>query len=552
MTEETADGAAHLGRRRRIVLRLHTAIAQPIDSDWLFRSNPRPSEDSIRRQALQTRNRRRRVKGSQLSKLASSAAALVSATAIDVRQVPPVVADASEATYPAPAIAWYVVGVLTVAYMFSFIDRQILALLVQPIERDFGLTDTQVGALQGITFAVLYTALGMPIGWLADRFSRRAIIAAGVALWSLMATCCGLARTVPQLALARMGVGVGEAALSPSAYSLLVDYFPPRKLGRAFGTYTLGISVGSGAAFIVGGYLVNHFGGVGQVFHLPLLGDVRGWQMIFILTGAPGLLVSLLMFTFRNPPRRGLLKLGGESAARLRIPTIEVAKFIWRRRRFFGPHFVAFGLLAMIAYGIGAWGAEGFRRNPSLHMTAGDAAMILGAGGLLFSCAGALLVGSLSDWLTAKGYADAPLRVCIGIAVWTSITGVAAQFMPSVWLLFIVFAVLNLSLGSYAVLGPMTTNMVTPNQMRGQASALYLLVLNLIGLGIGPTIIPAISDHLFHDPSMVRHSIALVCGVCGVTAASILFALRPVYMRLVEDAVQWRGSMELDPDPENS
>src|SRR5690349_9296641 len=142
-------------------------------------------------------------------------------------------------------LAWYAVGVLMTLYVCSFADRQILSLLVAPIRRDFGLSNTQVGLLQGLTFAALYTALGLPIGWLADRMSRRWIIACGSFFWSLAATACGLAANATQLILARVGVGIGEATLSPSAYSLLTDYFKPEKLGRAFGIYSMGITIGS-------------------------------------------------------------------------------------------------------------------------------------------------------------------------------------------------------------------------------------------------------------------------------------------------------------------
>ena len=201
--------------------------------------------------------------------------------------------------------AWYAVGVLMLLYVCSFADRQILSLLVAPIKRDFGMSNTQIGLLQGLAFAILYTTLGLPLGWLADRMSRRRIIAFGVFFWSLAATACGMAANATQLFLARVGVGVGEATLSPSAYSLITDYFKPEKLGRAFGIYNMGITIGSGVALIAGGLVVSWVSTAGESFTLPIVGTVRAWQMVFIVTGAPGLLLCLLMFTVPEPPRRG-------------------------------------------------------------------------------------------------------------------------------------------------------------------------------------------------------------------------------------------------------
>jgi MFS family permease len=237
--------------------------------------------------------------------------------------------------------------------------------------------------------------------------------------------------------------------------------------------------------------------------------------------------------------RRGMLSRSNGTSQGGRVSTVEAARFLWERRRFFGPQFVALGLLAMIAYGMGAWGAEGIRRNPYLHLRPGDAAIIMGAGALVSSSVGMMLFGSLADWLTARGFKDAAIRACAIAGLMTTILGIATQLATNVWMLFSGFVLLNLSLTAYAALGPLAINMVTPNEIRGQGIALYLLVLNVIGLGVGPTIIPIISDHVLHDPSMLRYSIAIVCGVCGITALCVLYAIRPVYIRLIDEAGTW-------------
>jgi MFS family permease len=201
--------------------------------------------------------------------------------------------------WPSPLRAWYAVAVLVLAFVFSFIDRIVIALLVEPIKADLGISDFDIGLLQGFAFAIFYALLGIPIGRLSDRISRRGIIATGIAVWSLMTAACGLARSFFGLFLARVGVGVGEATLSPAAYSMISDYFPREKLGRALGVYQSGAMLGAGIAFLVGGAAVQLLSAYdGQV--LPVLGPVRMWQLAFFAVGLPGLLIALLMLTVRS------------------------------------------------------------------------------------------------------------------------------------------------------------------------------------------------------------------------------------------------------------
>jgi len=215
---------------------------------------------------------------------------------------------------PSNAYAWYVVAVLTLTYTVSFIDRQIMSLMIEPIRRDLNITDTQVSLLIGLAFAVFYTLLGIPIARLADRRSRRTIIAVGIATWCFMTAFCGLARSYAQLFLARVGVGVGEAALSPSALSIISDYFPKRTRGRAIAVYNTGISLGTGLAMIVGGALVAHVM-VSPPVRLPFVGELYAWQTVFMLVGLPGLFLALLMFTVREPRRREQRRSACSSAA---------------------------------------------------------------------------------------------------------------------------------------------------------------------------------------------------------------------------------------------
>ncbi len=199
-------------------------------------------------------------------------------------------ANATEST----AYGWYVVVVLMLANTIAFVDRHILSLLIEPIRRDLGLSDTQIGLLAGFAFAIFYTILGVPIARLADVRSRRAIIATGIFLWSLMTAVSGLARNYLQLFLARIGVGVGEAALGPAAYSIIADYFPPEKLARAIGLYAMGLYAGAGLAMIGGSAVVSLTSGAGPI-DLPLIGTVKPWQLAFFIVSLPGLIVVALM-----------------------------------------------------------------------------------------------------------------------------------------------------------------------------------------------------------------------------------------------------------------
>src|SRR5262245_61670180 len=203
---------------------------------------------------------------------------------------------------------WYVAIVLMVCNTLSFIDRQILGLLVTPIKLELGLSDTRIGLLQGLAFGIFYTLLGIPMGRVADHRSRRTLVAAGIFGWSLMTAACSAARSFWTLFLARMGVGVGEATLSPSAFSLLSDYFPRQRLGTALSIFSMGVFFGSGLALILGGLII---------------GAVGSWRLTFLIVSLPGLLVALLAFTLKEPPRRNLLRAeGGATPSKLSLADV--------------------------------------------------------------------------------------------------------------------------------------------------------------------------------------------------------------------------------------
>lgn len=443
------------------------------------------------------------------------------------------------AAYPSSGVAWYSVAVLMLMYIFSFIDRQIISLLVGPMKRDLHISDTQVGLMQGLAFALLYTFLGLPIARLSDRFNRKGIIAGGVFIWSCMAALCGVARSAGQLFLARVGVGIGEATLSPAAYSIVTDSFPKAKLGRAFAIYTIAIPIGSGIALLVGGIVVGAVSGAGDHYVLPLLGEVRAWQMVFIVTGVPGIFLPLLLLTFREPKRRGVLRAPlAEGPRPAGAPIAEVARYAWLNRQFYAMHFVALGLLALAGYAVGAWLPESLVR--AYPVTTGQVGKVIGVSTIFMNTGGMILAGIICDRLTRRGLRDAPVIVAMVSACGIAIFSCFPPIMPSVTLVWVAIAVSGVTFHAYNGVGPMAVNQVTPNQYRAQVSAAYLFVVNMLGLGVGPWLVPFINDRVFHDPAKIRYSLIIVVFASAASAALLLWKVRPVYRQKQTEAASWQ------------
>lgn len=435
--------------------------------------------------------------------------------------------DQAATPFPSAGAAWYAVGVLLVAYTNSFIDRTILALLVPPIQADLGINDTAMSLLHGFAFAIFYTALGVPIARLSDRYARRRIILIGTAFWSVMTMLCGLARNFAQLFLTRVGVGVGEAALSPAAYSMIADLFPKDRLGRALGVYSTGVFFGAGLAFIIGGALVNALAEMPSIA-LPLLGPVEPWRATFILVGLPGIVIGLLMLTVAEPKRRGVAVSSDNGRFR------ETLAFMRRNRATLTCHFLGFSALAVIFNGFIAWSPTFFVR--AFGYAPGDAGIALGWLILLAGPAGIITGGMLSDTFMRRGHTDGAMRAGMIGGVGLIVPAGLATLMPSPQLALGLFAVLfffsSFPYGAAAA----ALQIITPNRMRAQLSALYLLVLNLIGIGLGPTVIAATSDYLLGGPQKLGLSMAIIGGVMAPAGAALLFfGLKPFRISAAED-----------------
>ncbi|WP_440958669.1 MFS transporter [Oceanicaulis sp. LC35] len=419
--------------------------------------------------------------------------------------------------YPSPALAWAMVAVLFIAYIFSFIDRMIIGLLIEPLKADLGLTDTQVSLLQGFAFAIFYTIVGLPLGRLIDRASRMRIVAAGVAFWSVMTASCGLATQYWQLFLARMGVGVGEATLSPAAYSIISDSFPQRRLGLAMGVYGLGSAVGAGLAFLIGAVVIELISTAGSLT-LPLFGELRAWQATFVIVGLPGILIAGLFLILPEPPRHGAATATPETQAV--IPISEVWRFTLTRAGAIINLCFAVAMVNLAVFAAVSWLPAFLIRVHEFPLT--TAGHFAGGTLILGGLIGLIGGGWLSDRLSG-GSASGRLAFC---AVTSSIGTVFALIFPLVGhpvLTGIGFTIFFASSAVPIGAGASALQQLVPNRMRATLSAVYLFIVNLIGLGLGPTAAALVGDTFFPTPDGIRYAIAIVSPISSLIAAGLFF-----------------------------
>ncbi len=433
--------------------------------------------------------------------------------------------------WASPAYAWYVVVVLTLAYTCSFIDRQILTLLIEPIRRDLHMNDTQISLLGGLAFSIFYTAFGIPLARLADQTHRRNLMMAGVGFWSLMTAACGLARGFWGLFAARVGVGVGEAALSPAAFSLLADYFPPHKLARAVGAYSTGVYFGAGLALMIGGTVI-HLVSNAPPIDLPYLGRIFSWQLTFFIVGAIGLPIVLLMFTIREPLRRGVARNAVERKQASSLPALRA--FLRENKRTVVCHISAFTIFALAISAYLFWSPSFMMRTygwdaPRAGLTIGAMMFVLGTAGVFSG-------GWLADRLASSGRRDAILRAAfIGMLCGLPfIIGTPLVNDPRLALVGLGGAIFFLAFPQG--LPSAALQIVTPNPLRAQMTAIYFFIGNLIGNGLGPMIPALLTDYVFADPLKLRYSIAIVAAIAAPVSLVVLHLGMSAYRDSVKRA----------------
>lgn len=415
---------------------------------------------------------------------------------------------------PSRWVAWGTVSVLLFLCMVSFLDRQIISLMVQPIRLDLGVSDFEISLLQGFAFALFFTLFGLPLGWLVDRAPRRWVIYGGVTVWSLATIACGFAQNWGMLFLARLGVGAGEAALSPAAYSMIADVFPRRRLATALAVYAAGANLGAAAAIVVGGLLIQHLEGVSVPF--AWLGEPATWQLAFIAVGVPGLAAALLIFAVPEPRRTR--QVGREGADEV---IAGLGGFLKRRSGFFTCHFIGFGCVSAIGYGMLAWTPTYLMREYGL--TVAQVGALVGL--LVAACGvpGGILSGFVVDRLFARGRSDAHLRAYVVVCAIVVLLSAVAFSVHNLTLFIVLMGLLQAVL-PFSGAATAALQIVTPSHFRGRVSALFLFVYSLIGLGLGPTAVAVVSDFVLRDEARLGLAMAITTGAFGLVGG-VAFAL---------------------------
>ena len=412
--------------------------------------------------------------------------------------------ESPASSHYSPAYRNYVLFILFLTYVLNFLDRQLMTILLEPIKAEFGASDTAMGFLTGFAFALFYATLGIPVARLADRWSRRNVIAISISLWSAMTALCGAAGSFAQLALFRVGVGVGEAGGTPPSHSLIVSYFPPQQRSTALSIHSTGTQFG---------ILIGMLGGA-------IIAESLGWRMAFLVFGAPGILVGLLLALTVEEPKRLAVSAGSmrdDVVAVLRLPAFALIAS-------------AGALTALSGYGLGAWSPSLLIRIHGLTLV--EAGLLLGGigtvGGIIGAIAGGLLCDRLCQrdrrwqlWLPALGaICSAPMMLAFVLWPESQFWLVAGTRVPVAMIFLLAGGILSsLWIGpTYAAI-----QSIAPDRVRTQASALFLFAFNLVGLGLGPLVVGIASDLLQHSHGVYGLRYALAASMSGVVLGSWLF-----------------------------
>ncbi|WP_448518400.1 spinster family MFS transporter [Rhodoflexus sp.] len=417
---------------------------------------------------------------------------------------------------------WFAVGMLMLAYVCSFMDRYVLNLLVEPMKRDLGLSDTAVGLLLGVSFALFYTTLGVPAGYLADRINRKNLIAAGIALWSLMTALGGLAQNYAQLFLARMGVGVGEATLSPAAYSLIADLFPREKLASALSVYSVGIYLGSGLAYLAGGKILDWVKDLPPI-GLPLGGQIFNWQLVLIAVGLPGLLIALGVALIHEPVRK-------HAPRAEKVPFTHLFTSLWellQTQVVFRWLCLASSFFTVVSYAFSSWVPAAMMRVWATDLK--TTSIFMGLLMMFGAPAGVLLGGYFADSGKTAGQNSAKTTIFIATAAGLLPVMALLPFCETALEAMLLFIPVVLLLSAPVGVTAAFVQHLVPTELRGLASASLLLCQNLLGLGLGPTLVALLTDYYFGKPEAVVQSLSIVS--IGMSLLS-LFAFTKVRQHL--------------------
>ena len=434
--------------------------------------------------------------------------------------------DASATPYPSSAAGWTLVVFLTIAYIFSYVDRYVLGLLIEPIKADLNLTDEQIGWVIGPAFAIFYATMGLPLGWLVDRKRRVWIVTAGIAIWSLATAVSGLAKSFWHLFFARMTVGVGEATLSPAAFSMIADSFPPEKRGKPIAFYSMALSLGGAIASFIGGTALVWAKSTDGI-ELPVVGLLAPWQLVFVIVGLPGLLVAFFFFFLQEPERRLSTAsdptLAGNSMS-------DALGYVGRNAGTYVGFVSLICVMTIIAYSQGFL-APVFER--SFGWPPEKYAYINATALLIIGPANVFLMGYISDRWSQAGVRDAPFRLLvIGFLIMVP-SGVLPYFMPDGVSAYAVLCINTIGIGIVSSVGVTALLLITPAQIRGQIVALYYMAISLSGLLLGPTTVGFLSTRVYGEENL-NLAMASVPVIFGVLPLLFIPVTRRLYLKQME------------------
>ncbi|HEU4623753.1 MAG TPA: MFS transporter [Steroidobacteraceae bacterium] len=423
---------------------------------------------------------------------------------------------------------WYTVYMTGIVAIMSQVDRGILALFVQPMKRDFGLSDTEVSILLGFAFTFFYVVAGPPLSRMADRGIRKSVISGCLAVWSTATALCGVAQSFWAFFCARAVIGGSESGCGPASLSMIADAVPRERLPRAYAIYNSGFLGGQALSLVIGGVLIGLLASVAPI-DVPGLGRIYNWQLVFMMVGIPGLLVAAIFYTtVPEPPRKGGSKPGG-------YPLREVFGFVVGQRALHLPLIIGVLLMSFQNYGLNAWMPAFYERTYGW----GPAVIgpLLGLFTLACSTLG-LFAGARLAELLGKRYDDANLRVLFLAQSLPVPLFVIAPLMPTPWL----------ALGCNAVAGFLSVmggpaynaalNIATPNEMRGQINVMYFIMMNAIAGSLGPTLVALVTDYVAHSEADLRYVLSGFRLVLGPLAAFFIWKAAAPYGRLYRQRVE--------------
>jgi MFS family permease len=410
---------------------------------------------------------------------------------------------------------WWMVTVLLMFYVISILDRLVINMLVIPIQKDLGLSDFEISLLMGPAFAICFGLCGYPLGWMTDRFSRRGVIFGGIVFWSAATVMTGLAKTFPILFAARMGVGAGEAGLQPAAYSLIADKFPKERMTTALSIFGMGPKVGTAFAFAVGGWVIA-YSAAHEGLVLPLVGEVNSWRLAMLMIGAPGILLALLAFTFKEPARKNHVKPA--------TGNVNVFAYMGQNKPLFISLLLGFAFAAVAAASLVSWVPTYITRefgwSPKEYAPVMTIVNVISASSILFK-------GVIIDWLYKRGVRDAHVRFYTWLLAVTPPLAIGAFCMTNPYWFMGMYAVVDVVLVSFLLYIAATIQLLMPNNMRGQTTAIFMLVTATIAAGIAPTIVASLTDFVFADQQALGKSLMIVTTTASIIAFVVLrYSLR--------------------------